>query len=96
MFKKIILFGLIVPIMVVQFPVAVTHAKATKGQIVKTLHRINVYRGKEFRSSPKVGTYPVGKKIPVKRVVTAGGMTRFQLVNGHYITANKKYVQLIH
>ncbi|WP_369404133.1 DUF5776 domain-containing protein, partial [Secundilactobacillus oryzae] len=33
-----------------------------------------------------------GVAMRVKRIVTVGSVTRFQLTNGHYVTANRLFV----
>ncbi|UQS86129.1 DUF5776 domain-containing protein (plasmid) [Nicoliella spurrieriana] len=69
--------------------------KADRGNVVKTLHKINIYSSPKFSNAKVLGSYAKHKRVMFSKLVSVGGMTRFQLENGHYITANKRYVELL-
>ncbi|MHA8111338.1 DUF5776 domain-containing protein [Lactobacillaceae bacterium Melli_B4] len=66
-----------------------------KAKVVKTINNIKVYNGKVFKHARVIKSVKVGEKLLIKKLVHTGGMTRFELTDGHYITANKRYVKLL-
>lgn len=65
---------------------------AKKQNKVKVLNAkgINAYKQKSLKSKGR--HYKKGQTLKVKKIVSYKKMTRFQLTNGKYVTANKKFV----
>lgn len=51
------------------------------------------YRQSKFTGSKRIVKYKKGHQLNVRRIVTSGKITRYQLTNGLYVTANKQLVQ---
>lgn len=54
---------------------------------------INSYTGTKFTRNQRVRHYKKGAKLNVRRIVKHGKITRYQLTNGRYVTANKQLVK---
>lgn len=54
---------------------------------------INSYTGTKFTKNQRVRHYKKGTKLNARRIVKHGKITRYQLTNGRYVTANKQLVK---
>lgn len=66
---------------------------------IRATRKIAVYKSKYYSKRTKLYNVRIGRKIRIKRVIHMGDktheITRFQLTNGRYITANRNYVKVI-
>lgn len=62
---------------------------------VNVIKPLTVYDNKHFTRHTHRGSIRKGITIRVKQLIKNGGITRFKLMNGRYITGLKKYVKLI-
>ncbi|TGD20466.1 amidase family protein [Levilactobacillus suantsaiihabitans] len=59
---------------------------------VKTLQGIYAYSGKTLKHAQRQRYIKPGRVLKIKRLVKTGHVTRYQLRNGDYITANKQFI----
>lgn len=78
-------------------PVTVTHnlyyQRAPKRLKVIAAHGIYEYRHAKFNRAQRVKLVKSKHQLKVKRIVVTGHVTRYQLTNGHYVTANRQFVK---
>lgn len=61
---------------------------------VMTLRPISIHASaRDWHQTPVLGHIRAGKRVWIKDVVRVGGITRFYIGHGAYITSNKNYVQ---
>ncbi|MDM7517214.1 DUF5776 domain-containing protein [Lentilactobacillus sp. TOM.63] len=65
----------------------------------KKVHVVNArgayqYQSPDFKKRNRVSAVKKGQTLKVKAVVLDGSKSRFQLTNGHYVTANVKFVRI--
>lgn len=75
-----------------KFVVNVYYASVPKSQKIKLISKAGVNSYKNASLTSKVKHYKKGTVLEVKKVVKYHLATRYQLSNGHYITANKKLI----
>lgn len=59
---------------------------------LKALHGLYEYTGKHLKRAQRRTHIKKGQTLKVKRLVKVGNITRYQLTNGRYITANKQFI----
>lgn len=64
----------------------------------KKVHVVNAkgayqYQSPDFKKRDRISAVKKGQTLKVKAVVLDGSKSRFQLTNGHYVTANVKFVR---
>jgi len=69
------------------------YQRVAKRVKVISRHGIYEYRNKQMRPDKRLKFIKVGRVLHVKRLVHYGAITRYQLTNGHYVTANRQFVQ---
>ncbi|MTV82571.1 DUF5776 domain-containing protein [Secundilactobacillus folii] len=60
--------------------------------ILPLVKKIFGYPRSKLTKSQRMGSYKKGQVLRVRRLVTRGKITRYQLTNGQYVTANKQLV----
>ena len=78
-------------------PVTVAHnlyyQRAPKRLKVIAAHGIYEYRHAKFNRTQRVKLVKANHQLKIKRIVVTGKITRYQLTNGHYVTANRQFVK---
>ncbi|WP_243686281.1 DUF5776 domain-containing protein [Lentilactobacillus rapi] len=65
----------------------------TKTVRVVNAKGVHQYKSTNFQKRNRTITLKNGTVLKVDAVVLSGNKTRFQLTNGHYVTANVKFVK---
>ncbi|MEJ6400877.1 DUF5776 domain-containing protein [Nicoliella lavandulae] len=85
--KKLLMIGLTVATLGLGSELAVN----AKAQLqVRVISNIKAYNGKTFKQARVAAHYKVGQRLSITKIVGTGGMTRFELTNGHYILHHSK------
>lgn len=69
------------------------YQRKTKRVAVIAKHGIYEYRHATLKASQRVKLVKPKTVLKVKKIVFQGHVTRYQLTNGHYITANRQFIQ---
>ncbi|KRL09549.1 6-aminohexanoate-cyclic-dimer hydrolase [Levilactobacillus zymae DSM 19395] len=69
------------------------YQRKTKRVAVIAKHGIYEYRHATLKANQRVKLVKPKTVLKVKKIVFQGHVTRYQLTNGHYITANRQFIQ---